>query len=637
MQFKHPEILYTLLALLIPILVHLFQFRKFKKVPFTNVAFLKNVTQQNRKSSQLKKWIILTLRMLAIAAIVFAFAQPYFSKNQSTNQATETVVYLDNSFSLQVKGKKGALLKTAIQELVEHLPEEEEFSLLTNSSSYKNTTLKAIKNDLLQLDYSPNQLAYKTAFLKCKKMFSTSKETVKRILFISDFQQKEQPFTVENDSVTQVYAIALKPETTKNSSIDSVYVKNKTATTIDFSVVVKNRESSKALPVSLYNNAALIGKSNLQEDEEVVTFSVPANAVITGELRIEDTNLTFDNSLFFNTNTAAKIKVLTITAANDNYLKRLFDTTEFDYTASSLKTLQYSSISKMNFIVLNELESIPEGLQTALQTFLKNGGSVLLIPATKSFGSTYNSFLQPYTIQFNKLVTKEKKVTFINYENPLYKNVFEKKISNFQYPKVQNYFRLNAASTRPILAFEDNAPFLINSDNLYVFSAALNAQNSNFIKAPLIVPTIYNIAKQSLKIPQLYYTIGKENTYEIATNLPEDAIVSLHLDAKSSIPLQRYFNNKVTITTTDNPDIAGIYALKKGTEFLQNVSYNYNREENNLQYQNIENQDHIILETSIANVLNTLKSTSKINSFWKWFVIFAIVFLILELLVLKFF
>ncbi|NNK28782.1 MAG: hypothetical protein HKP06_11155, partial [Flavobacteriaceae bacterium] len=38
MQFKHPELLYALLLLLIPIIIHLFQLRRFKETPFTNVA-----------------------------------------------------------------------------------------------------------------------------------------------------------------------------------------------------------------------------------------------------------------------------------------------------------------------------------------------------------------------------------------------------------------------------------------------------------------------------------------------------------------------------------------------------------------------------------------------------------------------
>lgn len=109
MQFKHPELLYALFLLVIPIIVHLFQLRKFKKVPFTNVAFLKAATLKTRKSAQIKKWLILCTRMLVLAALVFAFAQPFTSKTDVLNTKKETVIYLDNSFSMQAKGNNGEL------------------------------------------------------------------------------------------------------------------------------------------------------------------------------------------------------------------------------------------------------------------------------------------------------------------------------------------------------------------------------------------------------------------------------------------------------------------------------------------------------------------------------------------------
>jgi len=74
MQFKHPELLYALFLLLIPILVHLFQLRRFKKEAFTNVAFLKKLNIQTRKSSTIKKWLLLLTRLAVIACIVLAFA-----------------------------------------------------------------------------------------------------------------------------------------------------------------------------------------------------------------------------------------------------------------------------------------------------------------------------------------------------------------------------------------------------------------------------------------------------------------------------------------------------------------------------------------------------------------------------------
>lgn len=179
MQFKYPEVLYALFLLLIPILVHLFQLRRFEKTAFTNVKFLQNVILQTRKSSQLKKWLILCTRLLALAALVFAFAQPYFANRDIVKTEKETVIYLDNSFSMETKGEKGALLKRAVQELLNTVPENEEISIFTNTETFKNTTIKSIRNELLQLEYSHQQEAIPSVILKGRKLFSKQKNSVK--------------------------------------------------------------------------------------------------------------------------------------------------------------------------------------------------------------------------------------------------------------------------------------------------------------------------------------------------------------------------------------------------------------------------------------------------------------------------
>jgi hypothetical protein len=107
MQFKHPEILYFLFLLIIPILVHLFQLRRFKKEYFTNVQFLKELSIQTRKSSKLKKWLLLCTRLLLLTFLILAFAQPFFTAKESKKATNEMYIILDNSFSMQAKGKKG--------------------------------------------------------------------------------------------------------------------------------------------------------------------------------------------------------------------------------------------------------------------------------------------------------------------------------------------------------------------------------------------------------------------------------------------------------------------------------------------------------------------------------------------------
>ncbi|MBU2938671.1 BatA domain-containing protein [Lacinutrix sp. C3R15] len=639
MQFKHPEILYALFALLIPIIVHLFQLRKFQTEKFTNVAFLKQVNLQTRKSAIIKKWLVLLTRLLLLAAAIFAFAQPYTSKTNNFTTKTETVIYLDNSFSLQAKGTQGELFKRAIQDIITEVPKDQNISIITNNQSFKNTSIKAIKNDLLQLDYAANQLNYDAVLLKSKTLFSKNTNSIKNLIFVSDFQEKENRFQLKTDSLINVHAVALKPVNTNNISIDSVYISNTSATNVDISVRLKNTGIAiDNIPVSLLNNGNLIAKTAVALQGETITnFTLPSNTSINGEITIEDTQLQFDNSLFFNINKAAKINVLSIDNTNATYLKRIFTESEFHYTSTKLNQLNYSVFDKQNLIILNELKEIPNALSTALNAFTSNGGFLIVIPNEDITLSSYNNLLVQYKLAYNAKNASEKKITTINYSHPLYTNVFDKRVANFQYPKVNSYYTFQTENASKILQFEDAKPFLTNNKNVFVFASALNSKLSNFTNSPLIVPTFYNIAKYSLQVPNLYYTIGKENKYDVAVTLKQDGILSLVKDEISTIPQQQYFNNKVSIVTNETPNEAGIYSINNKTEHIENVSYNLDRTESNLVYQDISKLKDITTSDSITQLFNTLKSDSKINELWKWFVIFALVFLIIEMLILKYF
>ncbi|MDO6596827.1 BatA domain-containing protein [Oceanihabitans sp. 2_MG-2023] len=639
MQFKHPEILYALFALLIPIIVHLFQLRKFQTEKFTNVAFLKKVNLQTRKSAIIKKWLTLLTRLLILAAAIFAFAQPYTSKTNSLNTKSETVIYLDNSFSLQAKGAQGELFKRAIQDLITEVPEDENISIITNNQTFKNTTLKAIKNDLLQLDYAPNQLSYEAVLLKSNTLFTKETNRNKNLIFISDFQEKGNNFNPKIDSLIQIHAVALKPVNTNNVSIDSVYISNTTATNVDISVRLKNTGIAlENIPVSLSNDGKLIAKTAVAlQGEATTSFTIPINESIHGEITIEDTQLQFDNSFYFNINKASKINVLSIDNFNESYLKRIFTENEFNYSSSKLNQLNYSVFDQQNLIIINELKEIPNALSTALTAFTENGGFLIIIPNQEIALSSYNNLLLQSGLAFNTKNTSKKKITSINYSHPLYTNVFDKQVANFQYPKVNSYYTFQTENASKILQFEDAKSFLTNSKNLFVFAAALNSKNSNFVNSPLIVPTFYNIAKRSLQIPNLYYTIGKENSYDVAVTLQQDDILSLVKEDVNMIPQQQYFNNKVSIITNETPNEAGIYTVKNKVERLKNVSYNLDRTESNLVYQDISSLKNITTSKSITQLFNTLKSDSKINELWKWFVIFALLFLIIEMGILKYF
>ncbi|WP_062057976.1 vWA domain-containing protein [Aquimarina longa] len=639
MQFKHPEFLYALFALIIPILVHLFQLRRFQKINFTNVEFLKAVTLQTRKSSQIKKWLTLLFRLLALAAIIIAFAQPFLALEEIVGKKNKTVIYLDNSFSMQAKGSKGPLLKRAVQEILSDLPKDEAISLFTNTQTFIEASKKDLKNDLLQIEYSSNQLSYHAAYLKAKKLLGSSPEAIKRIIMVSDFQQKENTFILPEDPKTKIHLVQLQPVTKKNIAIDSLSLEHDINNDLMLHVIVSSIDiATENTSIALYNNDKLIAKTTTsipKNGSSKIKFRLDKDTKINGKVTLEDPAITFDNTRYFTINAPEKIKVVAINEANDNFLKKIFTLDEFTLLSSSIEELNYNSISNANLIVINELKQIPLSLINALKSFSDNGGSICFIPAINGDLVSYQQFINGgITSGLIAEKVQEKKITSIHLSHPLYRGVFDKKITNFQYPKVNSYYQTNASNT--ILSFEDNSSFLYKTNSLYVFTAAINKDNSNFQNSPLIVPTLYNIGKQSLQVTDISYTIGQTNTYDVPVSLGQDGIVSLVSDQEKIIPLQQSFSTKIRVTTDEVPTQAGIYSVQDKNTNIQHVSYNYDSDESNLQYYNLRTTENYQVSTSVTELIDQIKDETSVNELWKWFIIFALLFLLIEILLLKY-
>ena len=644
MQFKHPELLYALFLLVIPIFIHLFQLRRFKKLEFSNLDFLKRVRIKTRKSSQLKKWLILLTRMAIFSCIILAFSQPFSASKSALKNDKELVIYIDNSFSTQLIDTKGVSLQTHLQKLYSQDFYDYKINWLTNDFSKRNTSAQNFKNDILTINHSQRQLSPKEVIIKSNQLFSTkNNNSEKRIIYISDFQSKSE-FPEVPDGIT-LDIIALKYQEVSNINIDSVFIANTNIASVNLKVIITGQGLiPETVPISLYNKNKLIAKTAVNFGQDInsikkkeVVFEIDNNEKFEGKLEIIDPNLKFDNNLYFSTNLRKKIKVLEIGNTDNNYFKRIFKENEFNFTQQGSKSLNYTNFSSQNFIILNELKQIPESLVTAIKLYTDQGGSLLIIPSSNAIIEEYNQLYATLELgailNFNK---KEKKITKIEFENPLYKNVFEKEIINFQYPIVNSFFNLNS-SLQKVLSFEDSKPFLLRKNHIYTSTAAINLKNSNFQNSPLIVPTFYNMAKQSLALPKLYYEIGKQNLYSISISLKQDEILKISDSLNTFIPLQQTKKNQVNIATENNPSNAGNYSITKDDIVIDKVSYNFDRQESILTYSNPNNWDNTNLYNNVGDLFDNIALDNKINSFWKWFVILALLFLLIELVILKFY
>ncbi|GAW89862.1 hypothetical protein FPS14_contig00032-0028 [Flavobacterium psychrophilum] len=575
MQFKHPEVLYFLFLLVIPILVHLFQLRRFKKEFFTNVKFLKELSIQTRKSSKIKKWLLLATRLLLLAFLIFAFAQPFFKAKDSQNTNNELFVILDNSYSMQAKGQKGELLKRAVQDLLEFAPKNSNFSLITNNENYWNTNINAIEKDLQKINYSAIPFSLETALTKIKsrKTFAN-----KDIVVITDAIGLNKNHLKDSNKKDKTYFIIPEAEQLKNIAIDTVYLAQTLDNFYEISVQFSSKfEEKKAIPVSVYNQKNLIAKTilNLEKNKEIINFTIP-KANFNGYVSINDNSLAFDNTLYFSISEPKTINILSIgLPEKSDFLARIYTKTEFNYTNSLITTLDYSQLNKQDAIILNELDNIPVALQTNLKSFVAKGGNVVFIPSEKNDVSNLNSFFNHFGgIQFSNLQNQEKKITKINFSNPLFSNVFEKKITNFQYPNTIQSFAIKSNAPQAI-SYEDQTAFLTSiqkqMSSVFVFSAPINKTNSNFQNSPLIVPTFYKMAINTNNNGVKYETIGNTNSFLITAKTNHNEIISIKNSSEEFIPSQQIMSDKIKISCADNPTLAGNFEIiqsKKTSEIL---------------------------------------------------------------------
>lgn len=640
MQFKHPEILYFLFLLVIPILVHLFQLRRFKKEYFTNVQFLKELSIQTRKSSTIKKWLLLFTRLLLLSFLILAFAQPFFTAKESKKATNEMYIILDNSYSMQAKGKKGELLKRAVQDLLEHTPETQNFSLVTNTETYWNTDIEAIQKDLQDLKYSATAFQLDNLIAKVNARKSAFN---KDIIVITDAVGLVTNQTKSFRKEDNVYFIIPEAEQKNNIAIDSVFIQQTLDNFYEIGVkLAANGDGFKEIPIALYNNNKLTAKTlvNFETNTKTVNFTIPKED-FHGYVSISDKGLAYDNTYFFSISKPSKTNVISIGDVDkSNFLARIYTNDEFDYTNYPLANLDYNLLEKQDAIVLNEIKEIPQALQTTLKSFVNKGGNLIVIPSKEGNLSTLNAFLGNFgAIQLKEGTNAEKKVTKINFNHPVFSSVFEKKVDNFQFPSTKTSFVLNTSSPA-ILSYDDQSAFLTSVANplssVYVFAAPINKANSNFQNSPLIVPLFYNMAQNTMKTGVNAITIGDNFPFIVDALLAKDEILTIKNNTESFIPIQQLLNTKVKISFNDNPNEAGNFGIFNNKNLVQNISFNYSRTESNLALANpnaVANYKEI---DDIETVFNTIQTDRTDTQIWKWFVVLTLLFLVLELLIQKF-
>ena len=671
MQFLFPGFLFGLAAVAIPVIIHLFNFRRFKTVYFSNVSFLKEIKEETASRSRVKHLLVLATRMLAIAFLVLAFAQPFIpKKNTNISVGKKYVsVYVDNSFSMGAMSGGMRLLdkaKQAGKEIVQNYAANDQFQLLTNDLQGKQQRLISKEEFLSMLDevdISPAARNLKEITHRQADVLSIDNSKNKVAYILSDFQKNMGEFTP--DSTVRYNLVPLAADAQQNIFIDTAW----------FTEPVQLLNQNVKLIVRIKNSGEKAVEGNRLtlklngQSKGIADFSVGAGSYTydtigfminqaswnKAELSIQDYPITYDDTYFFAFDVADRIRVLAIDESKSNiYLDAVFkDQAEFDYHSVSSGSLDYSQIKGNQFVILANLNNISSGLSAAITSFLTNGGTVCVFPGYKCDMQSYNTFLSSLGVNvFTDLNEGEQEVAKIDIQQGIFKDVFEKVPENMGLPKVRKYYQINGrvAGTEPsVLTLKSGNEFLTKdsykSGTIYVCASPLDKAYSDLPVHAIFAPMLYKMAIMGSRAQNLAYTIGDKKGIEIQSKGGgADKVYKVKGDQVEFIPEQFALGSKVILGLKDQIKKSGFYKVSlENSDSVDVIALNYDRQESNLSFYKVDelksryNEPNMTVVNSIGmEVAQVIKEMDRGVSLWKLFLILSLVALAIETLLLRF-
>ncbi len=678
MQFVNPVFLFGLFAITIPIIIHLFNFRKFQRVYFTNVEFIEELRRQTQKQSQLKHLIVLLLRILAIAALVFAFAQPYFpvSENDVKQDAQNQVsIFVDNSFSMEAGAPEGILLDKAIQnarDIAMAYKNSDLFQLLTNDFEGKHQRFLRREEFMEMLDeiqISSVSRRLSEAYNRQADLFGENKTDNHTACIISDFQSSISDFgNIESDTSIRLLLIPLEATEKSNLYIDSIWFSSpvqRIAQLVKLNVRIRNASQTdfEKIPLKLMINdqQRAIASFDMKANDDVVVevhYTNNQAGLKFGKLEITDYPITYDDTFYFTYEVSDQIPVLSISKDEDDiYLNLLFGKdSAFSYYNLPENRLDYSTFNNFNLIILNKLDKVSSGLSQELNRFGHNGGSVLIVPGTEIDFNNYMEFLLNLNSPcFNAVDTFQTKVSDINLQSPVFAGVFESIPENIDLPKLLKHYNLKRQTNsmfESLLELQNGDIFLgvipLGKGKIYLLASPLDTEWSNFPKHAIFVPALYNIALLSNPGNKLYYIIGNNDNIVlrgIALNGDKVFKIVCRDNQFEVIPGFQNLNSQVNIFTNSRINKAGNYTIDYDDMQVSAVAFNYNRIESNLNNLDRQELNQRIQGAGLRNVYVISPSErslsaviTKLNKgfqLWKTFIILALLFLLGEVILLR--
>lgn len=678
MKFMYPQFLWAFAILIIPIIIHLFNFKRYKTLYFSSLKFVKQVDQQTRSSQRLKHLLVLLSRILAFSFLVLAFAQPYFPTDDGSLASKDPIlaIYLDNSYSMQAKGSEGELLSQArdnARSLIEKSALDTRFIICTNELSGQEehflSRMEAFEK-IDGIDYSP--ITRSTTDILQWQLEALNNQSVESVdntqfVLLSDFQRSSGKInTLENSKRLSIYPIKLSPENQANLYIDSVW----------FSSPIHKVNSSNELNIKITNqgentieNAEItidIGELNKTiytsvsgKNSSIASFSYTDRkpGIKSGSIKVSDEMLYFDNSFYLSYEVRTELNVLIVNGEDaTRNVGVVFSLDPFyKYEEINISQLTMDDFIERDLVILNGANSLSKGVSNYLIDFKETGGTIGLFPGTTPNLNDWNYLLNK--LRHNNIgakISAGTRIQKLNYLDDFFKGVFQEESEQLNLPSVSAVFRnieSNSNLSQSLLKLQNGQSLMtsvIDKGRSFMFYSSLDPNFGNFQNNALFSTIMLRMGELSQKSQPNYLVIGSNDLFPVYNAKNSERPISIKKDELEVIPQSTELSGVHYLSLNLLNDLqelkAGNYELNQDG-VLGNLSLNYNRNESNLSSYSEDKLISALNRSGLNNIefneIGRDKGLSTINinkplSYWKICIILTIIFVLIEMALVRF-
>lgn len=690
MTFLNPLVLLGLLAAAIPILIHIFNFRRPQKIEFSSLKFLKDLEKTAVQRVRIQQWLLLALRILAVVSLVLGFAQPIWenlSAKQGAYAKTQSVLVLDNSLSMTLRDGQGAYwqqVKHLATEVLQQAPKGDEFRILQTSGSTKGehifyNTASAIE-ELKKIEPKPDAGSLFKSIRRAVAQLSDVNQRNKAIFLFSDLQKSTFADSLKTQipKDIQVYLIPVGTQSTpKNVSIQKVDVFGgmpEVGKPIKVQATLFNhsKENIGAYVVSIYLGGERAGEQALNlkpESATVVDFEVvpKQKGWIAGEVRSSEDAFPYDNKRYFTVHIPDQFKLLHV---NGNGIDGSFTelalsaevaegTPPFQTTNMSEGGFGGTTFSNYDAVLLNGVQNISGGTAQNLKNYLENGGGVLLSLRSadgvgaflKSIGGG-NPNGKVGEAGSGKTVAQ---FSNTNEQHPIFEGMFDGLTGSrgIESPAFQSFVRYQSGNQgeQNLIKLSSGTPYLqeirYGKGKLLLATSPFDPTYSDLPLRGLFIPLLYR---------SLFYLASGNASAEYALDSGKSTEVQLvgtngnpvrlkNVTGAEVVPPQRAINGAIWIQLDNSIPRAGIYEVFQDNQLLRRIAVNMNDAESNLaqitpkaaqnQLASRTTQNPTLIQpkqnASKQKISQTLSALRIGTELWQWMLVAALLFLLTEM------